>query len=718
MNTYIGIDLTDRHARDPRPNDICAIVEIDGGLSTYFDTWTWPASTRDVSTLLTVVRAARVVAIDGPQGLAEAGARMRACERELGTPGKTGDSRPDASQPYAGYLASSLDLYGSLHAAGVDIGAPSLLGVQEVFPGASWNRLFRALDPKGTRSGRVQRTCILAELGIRLSGLPTHDQLDACVSALIGAAVDGHVPGLSILSVGRRVRWDPAVESLREGTILVPEVDETLARRLSDAIRRSVDPRDSVPSRTTAATPDSPDVRPNAHAEPFAPERLDVPADETDRGRAMALFQELVAGVRGGKPRTVSYREAYDRVFIPPATALTPAHVQKLLRLAVSLEPVDVPSLGPVKLDTFIVSAISDLPGEGHWVSAPYTKDQWLAVFRGGGTSQPGGSGLVQLNHLAIDAGRLMRDHPPRLHHPHKRLVFDVACPPGVTHTGELNCSRWSPAPLPAEWRPSESQTSIEFRSGFYDYRPALGGADVVEWHVNFADPDLFFAHGGPLFAQDEIQTAEHPALGALREALLARGLAAATVEGGQPTPVLVRGVERRCRVATDRNPTEGRPDGLYGNAFARASADVVRRATSRIDPPTITNIIAMAAPAHGKGRYSHAEIEYILTTAFTGFSAAARESAAAPAVVHTGFWGCGAFGGNRVLMTLLQLVAARMAGIRVLVFHAAGEPERAVFDRAAAVLADELESETSTTGPLIQRIADLGFEWGQSDGN
>ncbi len=56
-----------------------------------------------------------------------------------------------------------------------------------------------------------------------------------------------------------------------------------------------------------------------------------------------------------------------------------------------------------------------------------------------------------------------------------------------------------------------------------YDYARAAGVEGAVEWHVNFADPRLFTAYGLGLFAQDEMQVAEHPALGALREALHAR---------------------------------------------------------------------------------------------------------------------------------------------------------------------------------------------------
>jgi hypothetical protein len=67
--------------------------------------------------------------------------------------------------------------------------------------------------------------------------------------------------------------------------------------------------------------------------------------------------------------------------------------------------------------------------------------------------------------------------------------------------------------------------------------------------------------------------------------------------------------------------------------------------------------------------------IEYVLVTAFTAFRAAALESArshgaGSPVVVHAGFWGCGAFGGHRVLMTTLQVLAAEMAGLHQIVLH------------------------------------------------
>lgn len=73
-----------------------------------------------------------------------------------------------------------------------------------------------------------------------------------------------------------------------------------------------------------------------------------------------------------------------------------------------------------------------------------------------------------------------------------------------------------------------------------------------MEWHVNFADPHLFVAYAGPLFAQDEMQVAEHPVLAALKQALDADGVDSRTDGDAGPTPVLVTGAERRVSIASD----------------------------------------------------------------------------------------------------------------------------------------------------------------------
>jgi hypothetical protein len=324
---------------------------------------------------------------------------------------------------------------------------------------------------------------------------------------------------------------------------------------------------------------------------------------------------------------------------------------------------------------------------------------------------------------VTFDAAELLRDHPPQFRHPHKASLFEIAYPPGSTPAGEIEVTRWAqhvdePINLPR-------QLAADVRPDFYDYAPVVDDPAAVEWHVNFADPRLFVAYGSRLLAQDEMQVAEHPLLGSVREALLTKGLTAKTNDETGATPVLVMNVERRMMIATEPDVAAGRPMGLYGNRFADAPIDVVRRACRWIDPPTYSNIIAMAAPSGGSGDYTERQIASIFATAYTAFVAAVRESTrahgpAARTVVHSGFWGCGAFGGNRRLMIALQALAARASGVAQLVLHAG---DRAGVDEALTGLdvADTLASRCGTPCKLdtiVGRAVILGYRWGVSDGN
>jgi hypothetical protein len=273
---------------------------------------------------------------------------------------------------------------------------------------------------------------------------------------------------------------------------------------------------------------------------------------------------------------------------------------------------------------------------------------------------------------------------------------------------------------------PENPRTTVETRQDVFGYEPVTSGTDV-EWYPNFAHNDLFAFYGGSLLAQDELQVAEHPALGSVREALRDSELKPWTVEENRAAPVLVRGVERRCQVATDANADAGRPDGLYGNQFARAKPEIIEKATRPIVPPTVTNLLAMEAPSYGSGAYRAEQISYILRTAFTAFRAAVLQSAeslaeqgteSAPVVtIHTGFWGCGAYGGNRILMALLQAIAANLAAVNRLVFHTFDRTGTHALDLAVKAL-HELNAGSSELTVLIDKIAAMNFHWGISDGN
>ena len=321
-----------------------------------------------------------------------------------------------------------------------------------------------------------------------------------------------------------------------------------------------------------------------------------------------------------------------------------------------------------------------------------------------------------------FDTAALVAEFPPRFYHPNKKIVYGISCPPDAVHSGRVTFSRWSALELPTEV--PQNATAIEPREDYFGYEPVPAGAARVEWYLNFSHYDLFCAYSGALFAQDEMQVTEHPALGSLREALLRSDLEPLTVKDGTPTPALVAGVERRCRVAINPDASLGRPAGLYGNNFARAKPDAIARATEPLVPPTITNVLAMEAPTGGSGRYARNEIEYILRTAYTGFVAAriesARLSASPEVVIHTGYWGCGAYGGHRTLMALLQILAARMAKLDRLVFHTGDAAGSATFNNALTVAERDLGLGTSPTplAVVIDKLDAMAFRWGVGDGN
>lgn len=330
---------------------------------------------------------------------------------------------------------------------------------------------------------------------------------------------------------------------------------------------------------------------------------------------------------------------------------------------------------------------------------------------------------IQPVERLSMDAAELMRTYPPRITNRNKLAVFEIVLPPGTEPGGRIEYSRWAALPLPETVPVRRALDITVAKPGFYDYQLHLS-PPAMEWHVNFADPNLFVAYGTGLFAQDEMMCAEHPILGSVREAVLERFASALTEEDGQPTPVLVAGAERRCRIETSPDLAAGRPEGLYGRRFAAADTETVCRATIPIVPPTITNVLAMAAPSYGHGRYTREEIQQILQTAFTGFLAARLESQrlageTVPVAVHTGFWGCGAFGGNRLLMTILQILAAAMAGLDALVYFTAEAAGQNDFQTAVQLLRERVSPEDAVPlSEVIEAVEGLGLRWGTSDGN
>ena len=208
-----------------RPNDVCGLTSTEcNKLSAKFWLWEWPEPERplDVSEISKEIGAAKSTMIDGPQVLASIGNILRACERACGAAGKTPDILAALDKPFAGFVRSSAELFGALAAAEFLVSPSHFMGgISEVYPGDIWHRLVRRTIPKkSTHDGRRARRLILQALGIDgLPDLPTHDQNDACISALMAAAADGKVYGMSVRGIGSPLACDPK-GILREGPIL------------------------------------------------------------------------------------------------------------------------------------------------------------------------------------------------------------------------------------------------------------------------------------------------------------------------------------------------------------------------------------------------------------------------------------------------------------------------------------------------------------------
>ncbi len=339
--------------------------------------------------------------------------------------------------------------------------------------------------------------------------------------------------------------------------------------------------------------------------------------------------------------------------------------------------------------------------------------------------------GCLESRTFVINA--LAAAHPPVWSHPHKSAIYTWLQQKSPQPSGQIEYSRWATCPLPG--RVDGNTCQVTCTPHFYTYPISANHA----WHVNFADPRLFAAYGSALLAQDELQVLEHPLLGSLRQALLAEDHAPLTRENGRSTPVLITGIPRQCALNVSGEPTSTSNKAgpwwkrllsysksrssqpLYGNRFQQARIEEVMCMLTVLNPPTWTNLIAIAAPT-GNGRYTGSQITDILETAFTGMLAAKLLSRRIvpdkPVAIHTGWWGCGAFGGNRQIMAMLQVLAARMAGIDHLIFHAGDSAHKFDFEEALNNL-NLLQAEHSPELPiLLKAIEAQDFAWGCPDGN
>ena len=123
--------------------------------------------------------------------------------------------------------------------------------------------------------------------------------------------------------------------------------------------------------------------------------------------------------------------------------------------------------------------------------------------------------------------------------------------------------------------------------------------------------------------------------------------------------------------------------------------------------------------------QYTLKSIKEIFDTAYTAFLAARIDSikqsnADHHVIIHTGNWGTGAYGGNKTIMAILQILAAQVAGIDSLIYHTFSSTSSESYEEALKILNENLipnEKDIKVMNILFN-IEKLKFSWGVTDGN
>jgi hypothetical protein len=82
-----------------------------------------------------------------------------------------------------------------------------------------------------------------------------------------------------------------------------------------------------------------------------------------------------------GDAKICTYAWAYHRLFGESPRKWSQAYAKKVITLAKKTPIAELLTLGNVGLDSFIVSSKTGLPGEGHWKTSAYDREEWERVL-------------------------------------------------------------------------------------------------------------------------------------------------------------------------------------------------------------------------------------------------------------------------------------------------------------------------------------------------
>jgi hypothetical protein len=158
---------------------------------------------------------------------------------------------------------------------------------------------------------------------------------------------------------------------------------------------------------------------------------------------------------------------------------------------------------------------------------------------------------------------------PARYQDTNKKALFEdlIQKRKYISSDQNILITRFNPKILPAIYtleRHNDRSKTYTFIPNVFDYY-STDEIDVIDWHMNFANCDIFAYYHSNLLAQDELQVLECPQLASLREYLRQQNnykndnnklFSTLVVENNTPYPILISNIER----VVDLNTTN-----LYG---------------------------------------------------------------------------------------------------------------------------------------------------------
>jgi len=173
----------------------------------------------------------------------------------------------------------------------------------------------------------------------------------------------------------------------------------------------------------------------------------------------------------------------------------------------------------------------------------------------------------------------------------------------------------------------------------------------------------------------------------------------------------------------------------IYGNKFATKKFEEMEKYYEKLDVPMNTNIIAMASRRGMMKKYNEEDVNILFNTAYSAFSGALEEakhsfsqnkikdnenneSRLLEVVIHSGNWGCGAFGGNVEMHSLLQIIAAHEAKIDYFRYHSVGEVDSLQVQQACKTIDDIFGNRPQLTWKeFMTKLLKCEYRWRMPNG-